>query len=63
MRVFGMSSDSSFVSEIDLEDWVDSDHDDQELNVFQQLDSRRLVENKLDDLRLMRETSEYDFDF
>lgn len=58
-----MSSDSSFVSEIDLEDWVESDDEDQELNVFQQLDSRRLVENKLDDLRLMRETSEYDFDF
>lgn len=58
-----MSSDSSFVAEIDLEDWVDADDEDQELNVYQQLDSRRLVENKLDDLRLRRETSEYDFDF
>jgi hypothetical protein len=63
MRVFGMSSDSSFVSDIDLEDWTDVDDDDQALSVLQQLDSRRLVENKLDDLRLMRETSEYDFDF
>jgi hypothetical protein len=63
MRVFGMSSDSSFVSEIDLEEWVEADDEDQELNVYQQLDSRRLVENKLDDLRLRRETSEYDFDF
>ncbi|MGQ9425917.1 hypothetical protein ACXYTJ_05055 [Gilvimarinus sp. F26214L] len=58
-----MSSDSSFVSDIDLDDWVDEDGDDQELGMIQQLDSRRLVENKLDDLRLLRETSEYDFDF
>lgn len=58
-----MSSDSSFVSDIDLEEWAEADDEDQELNVYQQLDSRRLVENKLDDLRLRRETSEYDFDF
>lgn len=54
-----MSSDSF---EIDLDDWAEED-DDETLKVLQQLDSRRLVENKLDDLRLLRETSEYDFDF
>lgn len=58
-----MSSDSSFASDIDLEDWSDEDGDDEGLNLIQHLDSRRLVENKLDDLRLLRETSEYDFDF
>lgn len=55
-------SDDSFVSDIDLDDWTDDDSNDQELEVIQHLDSRRLVENKLDDLRLLRETSEYDFD-
>lgn len=58
-----MGSDSSFGSDIDLEDWSDEDSDDQELSLAQQLDSRRLVENRLDDLRLLRETSEYDFGF
>ncbi|MEX1033579.1 MAG: hypothetical protein WDZ30_09480 [Cellvibrionaceae bacterium] len=58
-----MSSESTFVSDIDLEDWSDDDGDDPELAVLRQLDSRRLVENKLDDLRLLRETSEYDFSF
>lgn len=58
-----MSSDASFDSDIDLDDWVDDDSVDEELEVIQHLDSRRLVENKLDDLRLLRETSEYDFDF
>lgn len=56
-------SEDSFVSDIDLDDWTDVDSDDGELDVIQHLDSRRLVENKLDDLRLLRETSEYDFDF
>jgi hypothetical protein len=58
-----MSSDSSFDSDIDPHDWNETEGDDQALSIMQQLDSRRLVENKLDDLRLMRETSEYDFDF
>lgn len=57
-----MSSDSSLV-DIELDDWSDEDDDDQNLGLVQHLDSRRLVENKLDELRLMRETSEYDFDF
>lgn len=58
-----MSSDSSFDPDIDLDDWIDDDDIDEELDAVQHLDSRRLVENKLEELRLQRETSEYDFDF
>lgn len=57
-----MSRDSSLDSDVELDDWSDDDEDDQDIDRVQHLDSRRLVENKLDDLRLMRETSEYNFD-
>ena len=59
-----MSNESTAViSDIDLDNWEDSEEGDQTLSLVHSLDSRRRVENKLDDLRLRRETSEFDFDF
>lgn len=59
-----MSNESAAIlTDIDLDDWEDSDDADETASLLQCLDNRRRVENKLDDLRLRRETSEYDFDF
>jgi len=58
-----MSSESTtLISDIDLDDWIETDEDDDELLLVKDLDSRRQVENKLEDLRLARELSEYNFD-
>jgi len=59
-----MSNDSAAImSDVELDDWEVSDDSDNAVSPLQSLDSRRRVENKLDDLRLRRETSEYDFGF
>ena len=59
-----MSNDSTTViSDLDLDDWEDTEEAGEAVSLVQSLDSRRRVENKLDDLRLRRETSEYDFGF
>lgn len=56
-------STATIISDIDLDEWEDTEDGDETVSLMQQLDSRRRVENKLEDLRLRRETSEYDFDF
>jgi hypothetical protein len=59
-----MSNESTaIISDIDLDDWEDAEDAGNAVSLVQSLDSRRRVENKLDDLRLRRETSEYDFGF
>ncbi|GAB1266433.1 hypothetical protein NBRC116493_19630 [Aurantivibrio infirmus] len=60
-----MSSNSTnaLISDIEMDDWSDSEDEDQGVSTFQDIDSRRMVENKLEDLRLLRETSDYDFDY
>ena len=60
-----MSSATSepMLTDDDLDDWADSEVDDDNLKAVHPLDGRRRVENKLEDLRLLRETSEYDFDY
>ena len=59
-----MSNDSTaIISDIDLDDWEESGDDEETSRLLHSLDSRRLVENKLEDLRLRRETDEFDFDF
>lgn len=57
-----MSNESTaIVTDIDLDDWVETDDDEETSALVECLDGRRRVENKLDDLRLRRETSEFDF--
>ena len=59
-----MSNDSAAIeTDLDLDDWDAGEEGDNSVATVYSLDSRRRVENKLDDLRLKRETSEYDFDF
>lgn len=60
-----MSSDSAdeLIPEMDIDDWSDVEDDEQEVRLVKDLDSRRLVENKLEDLRLQRELNDYSFDF
>ena len=58
-----MSNDSTtIISDIDLDDWEESDEAAATAALVHSLDGRRRVENKLEDLRLRRETSEYDFE-
>lgn len=59
-----MSSENhdSIASVEDADDWSDGDLDDDALRAIKSLDGRRMVEKKLEDLRLRRETSEYLFD-
>ena len=56
-------SSETMISDIELDDWSDGEVDDDTLKAISDLDGRRRVENKLEDLRLLRETQEYDFDF
>ncbi len=59
-----MSNDSTAImADMELDDWEVEDGGDGAVASIPSLDSRRRVENKLDELRLRRETSEYDFDF
>ncbi len=59
-----MSNDAtSIISDIDLDDWDESDDDQETSRLLHSLDGRRRVENKLEDLRLRRETNEFDFEF
>lgn len=60
-----MSDDSNtLMSDMVLDDWAgDADEEEEEVLLVKDLDSRRQVENKLEDLRLAREISEHDFDF
>lgn len=59
-----MSNESTAIlTDIDLDDWAENDEADNRVSLVESLDSRRRVENKLDELRLRRETSEYDFGF
>ena len=59
-----MSNDSTaMIADMDLDDWEVGEDGEGAVVQLQSLDSRRRVENKLDELRLQRETSEYDFDF
>lgn len=55
-------SSETIISDIDLEDWSEGEVDEETLKAVSALDGRRRVENKLEDLRLLRETREYDFD-
>ena len=58
-----MSNDSTvIISDIDLDDWGSEEDSDDTIALVHSLDSRRMVENRLEDLRLRRETSEFDFD-
>ena len=59
-----MSNDSTaIISDMELDDWDDGDGTEDSVTSLHCLDGRRRVESKLDDLRLRRETSEFDFDF
>jgi len=59
-----MSSDSDLDTDLDMDDWADADDDELDLDeTLQSLDGRRRVENKLEELRLRRETSEFQFDW
>ena len=55
-------SSSEFV-DMDLDDWTDMEDDEQEVTSLKEIDSRRMVENKLEELRLQRELNDYDFGF
>ena len=58
-----MSDESAaIISDLDLDEWEEGDDNDATVKLVPSLDSRRRVENKLDDLRLRREISEFDFD-
>ncbi len=57
------AAESSVMTDIDLDDWIDDEDDDGLENLISQLDGRRQVENKLEELRLARELDEYNFDF
>ncbi len=51
------------MADVDLDDWIDGDEDDGGLEqLISELDGRRQVENKLEELRLARELTEYSFD-
>jgi len=65
MRITGMSgaSESSVMTDIDLDDWMDDDDDDGLEDLVSELDGRRQVENKLEELRLARELDAYNFDY
>ncbi|GAB1258103.1 PA3496 family putative envelope integrity protein [Aurantivibrio plasticivorans] len=57
-----MSSESSSeFDNMDLDDWTEMEDDEQELTSLKDIDSRRMVENKLEELRLQRELNDYDF--
>ena len=58
-----MSSNESLATIDELDDWSDGDIDENAVKVVHSLDGRRRVESKLEELRLKREVSEYDFDF
>ncbi|MGI1677428.1 MAG: hypothetical protein K6L75_01740 [Cellvibrionaceae bacterium] len=60
---FDKSVNSSIMADVDLDDWIDGDEDDGGLEqLISELDGRRQVENKLEELRLARELTEYSFD-
>lgn len=54
---------TAIISDIDLDDWEESDDDERTSRLLHSLDGRRRVENKLEDLRLRRETDEFDFEY
>ena len=56
-------SNDAIMSDIDLDDWEESEEDQENSRLLHSLDGRRRVENKLEDLRLRRETDEFDFKF
>jgi len=53
---------NTLISDIEMEDWSDSQEDDQDATTSTGIDCRRMVENKLADLRLSKETDEFNFD-
>ncbi|MGH1472234.1 MAG: PA3496 family putative envelope integrity protein [Cellvibrionaceae bacterium] len=56
------ASSSSVMNDMDLDDWI-AEEDDNDLDqLVSELDGRRQVENKLEELRLRRELNEYSFD-
>ena len=57
------ASESSVMTDIDLDDWMDDDDDDGLEDLVSELDGRRQVENKLEELRLARELDAYNFDY
>lgn len=61
---FGMSSTTNtIISDIEMEEWSDLEEEDQEVSNPKDIDCRRMIENKLEDLRLLKETNEFNFDF
>lgn len=58
-----MSSDRDDLIDTDIEDWEEGDESTSSLILDKVLDSRRMVENKLEDLRLARELSDYNYSF
>lgn len=56
------ASSAAVMSDLDLDDWIEEEENERIEQLVTELDGRRQVENKLEELRLARELNDYDFD-